>query len=60
MKVLWSRAGVQGGGGFSLAERGGFSLAGLLLGKEKIFLPAARVCKVSFFQLGNARYTFSC
>lgn len=27
----------------------GFSLAGLLLGKEKIFLPPARVCKGRVF-----------
>lgn len=29
---------IQSGDGFSLAECGNFSLAGLLLGKEKFFL----------------------
>lgn len=32
---------------------GGFSLAELLLGQKKIFLPSSGVCKVSFFLLGN-------
>lgn len=34
-----------------------FSLARLLLGKEKFFLPPAGVCKVSCFLLGSVRYT---
>lgn len=34
-----------------------FSLPGLLLSKEKFFLPSTRVCKGSFFLLGNAKYT---
>lgn len=38
------------GGEQELGGCGGFSE--LLLGKEKIFLPAAMICKVSFFLLG--------
>lgn len=48
-KVHWRKPRVQGGGGgFSLAEYGGFSLAGLLLGKKKVFLPPPCFCEVSF------------
>lgn len=60
MKVHWSRAGVQGEGSFSLAECGHFSLAGPLLGKEKIFLPFVGMCRASFFRVGDTRYTSSC
>lgn len=56
-KIRWHRVGVQGGSSFPVAECCGFSLAGLLLGKEKMFLPPAEVCKVSFFQVKNTRYT---
>ena len=56
MKVHWRKAEVQGGSGFSLTEPGCFSLARLLLSKEKFFpgdspvvaLPAWG-CKVFFF-----------
>lgn len=46
-----------GGGfyGFLLAKCGSFPLVGLLLGKEIFFLPPARVCKVRFFLLEDAR-----
>lgn len=51
---------VSSGVGFSLAECGGLSLAGLSLGQEKSFLPSVGVGKVSFFLLGNGTYTSSC
>ena len=51
---------IEGGGEFrvlTVADYGGFSLAGLLLGKEKFFLPLAGDCEVSFFLLGNGTDT---
>lgn len=53
----------NGGQGLAFIEEGEedgwgcFSLAGLLLGKEKIFLHSAGVCEVNFFLLGNTGYT---
>lgn len=44
---------VQDGDGFSLAECGRLSLAGLLLGEERIFLPPAMVCEGKFLLLGK-------
>lgn len=35
-----------------------FSMARLLLGKEKFFLPPTGVCKVGFFLLGSVGYTY--
>lgn len=46
----------QSGNSFSLAEAGSFSLAGLLLGKEKTFLLSTGLCKVSCFLLDYMSY----
>lgn len=51
MQIHCRRARVQGGDGFSLAECGSLSLAGLLLGEEKIFLSPTGVCRISLSQL---------
>ena len=58
--LLWREGGsregffqkVQGGDGLSFTKCGSFSLAELLLYKEKFFFPPSGICKVSFFLFG--------